>query len=90
MSDKKIFIALSHREARSVILGTNFLALGCSQKVGENFVFNHENAKLIGITEDAVYELQDFAERLEQLADEQAELEFSIESIENPATSIQP
>ena len=93
MSDKKIFIALSQREARSVILATNFLALGCSLKIDENFIFNHENAKTLGITEDAIYELQDFSERLEQLADEQAELESSIEdtetSTQNPATSNQ-
>lgn len=87
MSDKKIFIALSQREARSVITAINFLALGCSRKVDENFIFNHENAELIGITEDAVYELQDFEERLEQLANEQVELETSIQ---NSETSKQP
>ena len=91
MSDKKIFIGLSQREARSVILATNFLALGCSRKVDENFLFNHENAEIIGITEDAVYELQNFAERLEQLADEQAEssIEDTETSTQNPATSNQ-
>jgi hypothetical protein len=87
MSDKKIFIALSQREAKSVIMATQFLALGCSEKVGENFIFNQPNAELIGITEEEVYELQDFAERLEQLANEQAELESSIQ---NPETSNKP
>lgn len=85
MSNKKIFIAISQREARSIVRSIEFTALACSKKVGETFIFSPENAELIGIAEIALYELQDFAERIEHLADEQAELEASIE---NPESSI--
>jgi len=83
MSEKKIFIALSQREARSVIRSIEFTALGCSKKVGETFIFSPENAELIGIAEIALYELQDFCERLEQLANEQAKFEESIKDSES-------
>lgn len=87
MSDKKIFIAMSQKEARSVITAIEFTAFTCIRKQNENFIFNHEHAERIGITKDEVYELQDFSERLKQLADEQAKLETSIEQ---PVTSNQP
>jgi hypothetical protein len=88
MSDKKIFIALSQREARSILTAMRFLTAGCSKPDGEGLIFSPENAETIGITADELSEMWDFSDRLKQLADEQAELEAIIDEQE-PATSTQ-
>jgi urease accessory protein UreE len=77
MSDKKIFIALSQREARSVITAINFLTNVCLKDSGNTFEVKHENAAAVGITAEELSELFNFGYRLGELADEQAELESS-------------
>jgi len=94
MSDKKIFIALSQREARSVITAINFLTNVCLPEIGDIFfVLKQENAAKIGITAEELSELFNFGFRLGALADEQAELEANIQdqasSIQNSETNIQ-
>jgi len=86
MSDKKIFIALSQGEARSILTTIQFTTTGCSKMDGEDVRFNPENAEVIGITSEELIGLWEFSDRLKNLADEQAELESSIE---NPESSIQ-
>jgi hypothetical protein len=101
MSDKKIFIALSQGEARSVITAIEFLTVGCAKESGDTVEFNQKNADTIGITAQELSELFNFRQRLIELADEQAELEANIDnqessiqnqesSIKNPESSIQP
>lgn len=96
MSDKKIFIALCQREARSILTAVHFLAVGCSNHNHEKLEFSPENAEVIGITAEELCELNEFAARLEQLADEQAELEATIPvrpghpGGQQQVTSIQP
>ena len=87
MSDKKIFIALSQGEARSVITAIEFLTVGCAKESGDTVEFNQKNADTIGITAQELSELINFGFRLGELADEQAELEASNEQ---PESSIQP
>ena len=77
MNDKKIFIALSQREARSVITAIEFLTVGCAKESGDTVEFNQKNADTIGITAQELSELVNFGFRLGELADEQAELEAS-------------
>ena len=96
MSDKKIFIALSQREARSVITAIEFLTVGCAKESGDTVEFNQKNADTIGITAEELSELVNFGYRLGELADEQAELEASIDNprltgaVGQAVTSIQP
>jgi len=77
MSDKKIFIALSQREARSVITAINFLTNACLKDAGDTFEVKQENAAAVGITAEELSELFNFGYRLGELANEQAELEAS-------------
>ena len=80
MSDKKIFIALSQREARSVITAINLTTKACLPESGDVFFeVKQENAPKLGITAEELSELFNFGYRLGELADEQAELETSIE-----------
>ena len=90
MKDKKIFIALSQREARSVLTATKFLCVGCSNRNEEKLEFSPENAEVLGITIDEVCELMDFSKRLEQLAYQQAELEASINAAEPETLNPEP
>jgi len=96
MSDKKIFIALSQREARSVITAIHFLTNACLKDNGELFEVKQENAAEIGITALEISELFNFGYRLGALANEQAELELSNEQPRltdadgHAITSIQP
>lgn len=96
MSDnKKIFIALSQREARSVITAVNFLTKVCLPVEGDVFIgIKQKNAAALGITAEELSELFNFGFRLGNLADEQASLEGSIQnpasSNQNPESSIQP
>jgi len=83
MSDKKIFIALSQGEARSILTAIQFTTTGCSKIDGEGVRFNPENAKVIGITSEELIGLWEFYDWLKNLADEQAELESSIENPES-------
>lgn len=88
MSDKKIFISLSQREARSVITAINFLTDVCLPKSSDIFQeVKQKNAESIGITAEELSELFNFGFRLGELADQQAELEASIQ---NQESSIQP
>jgi hypothetical protein len=76
MSDKKIFIALSQREARSVITAIHFLTKVCLPESGDVFFdLKQENAAKLGITAEELSELFNFGFRLGELANEQAELE---------------
>jgi hypothetical protein len=79
MNDKKIFIALSQREARSVITAIEFLTVSCVKESGDTVEFNQKNADTIGITAEELSELVNFGYRLGELADEQAEPEASNE-----------
>jgi hypothetical protein len=80
MSHKKIFIALSQREARSVITAINFLTDMCLPKSADMLLqVKQENAAAVGITAEELSELFNFGYRLGELADEQAELEASNE-----------
>lgn len=82
MNDKKIFIALSQREARSILTAIQFTTTGCSKMNGEDVLFNPENAEVIGITSEDLIGLWEFSDRLKNLADEQAELEANINAAE--------
>jgi len=82
MSDKKIFIAISQREARSVITAIHFLTNVCLKEAGNTFEFNQENAAAVGITAEELSELFNFGYRLGELANEQAELEASYQELE--------
>jgi hypothetical protein len=87
MSDKKIFIALSQREARSVITAINFLTDVCLPKSSDIFYeVKQKNAESIGVTAEELSELFNFGFRLGELADEQAALETSMQ---NPESSNQ-
>jgi hypothetical protein len=79
MSDKKIFIALSQREARSVLTAINFLTNACLKDAGDTFEVKQENAAAVGITAEELSELFNFGYHLGALADEQAEPETSIQ-----------
>ena len=78
MSDKKIFIALSQVEARSIMTAIRFATVGCSSHVNDSLQFNHESAAVIGITAEELTCLWEFSDRLKDLADEQISLEAAI------------
>jgi hypothetical protein len=80
MSNKKIFIAISQSEARSVVTAIEFLTVGCVKESGDTVEFNTKNADTIGITAQELSELFNFRQRLIELAYEQAELEASIDN----------
>lgn len=80
MSDKKIFIALSQREARSVITAIDFLTQVCLPEPGDVFFdLKQKNAAKLGITAEELSELFNFGFRLGELANEQAELNDKLE-----------
>jgi len=77
MSDKKIFIALSQREARSVITAIQFLTCMCLPESDDIFLEEKQKtAAEIGITAEELSEVFNFGYRLGEL---QAKLETSNE-----------
>jgi hypothetical protein len=83
MSDKKIFIALSQREARSVITAIRCLTNSCIPEIDDVFFdLKKKNAAAMGITAEELSEILNFGYHLGELADEQAELEATINAAE--------
>jgi hypothetical protein len=90
MSDKKIFIALSQREARSVITAIDFITDVCLPKSSDIFYeVKQKNAASIGITAEELSELFNFGFRLGELADQQAELESTINASESETINLE-